>query len=112
MKKAVVSCLVAFGLSFFSNVQANDVEALAKSKNCLSCHAVDKKFVGPAYKEIAKGKDPKGGEIPVERLVKSIKAGSMGKSGPIPMPTNAVTDDEAKQLAEWILSLYVNYFTA
>ena len=45
MKKAVVSCLVAFGLSFFSNVQANDVEALAKSKNCLSCHAVDKKLV-------------------------------------------------------------------
>ena len=41
MKKAVVSCLVAFGLSFFSNVQANDVEALAKSKNCLSCHAVE-----------------------------------------------------------------------
>lgn len=105
MKKAVVSCLVAFGLSFFSNVQANDVEALAKSKNCLSCHAVDKKLVGPAYKEIAKGKDPKGGEITVERLVKSIKAGSMGKWGPIPMPPNAVTDDEAKQLAEWIMTL-------
>ena len=40
-----------------------------------------------------------------ERLVKSIKAGSMGKWGPIPMPPNAVTDDEAKQLAEWIMSL-------
>jgi cytochrome c len=105
MKKAVVTCLVAFGLSCLSNVQANDVEALAKSKNCLSCHAIDKKLVGPAYKEIAKGKDPKGGEITVERLIKSIKVGSMGKWGPIPMPPNAVTDDEAKQLAEWIMSL-------
>jgi cytochrome c len=88
-----------------SNVQADDVVALAKSKNCLSCHAVDRKLVGPAYKEIAKGKDPKGGEITIERLVKSIKEGSMGKWGPIPMPPNPETDDEAKQLAEWIMSL-------
>ncbi|MBT7998260.1 MAG: c-type cytochrome [Betaproteobacteria bacterium] len=105
MKKVVLTCVMAFGLSLVSNVQANDVEALAKSKNCLSCHAVDRKLVGPAYKEIAKGKDPKGGEITIERLVKSIKGGSMGKWGPIPMPPNPVTDDEAKQLAEWIMSL-------
>ena len=105
MKKAVVSCFLAFGLIFVSQVQANDVEALAKSKNCLSCHAIERKLVGPAYKDIAKGKDPKGGEITVERLVNSIKNGSMGKWGPIPMPPNPVTDDEANQLAEWILSL-------
>ncbi|HBZ17798.1 MAG TPA: cytochrome C biogenesis protein CcsA [Betaproteobacteria bacterium] len=105
MKKAVVSCFLAFGLIFVSQVQANDVEALAKSKNCLSCHAIDKKLVGPAYKDVAKGKDPKGGKITVERLVNSIKKGSMGKWGPIPMPPNAVTDEEAKQLAEWVLSL-------
>ncbi|MDA0237437.1 MAG: c-type cytochrome [Proteobacteria bacterium] len=105
MKKVVVSCLVAFGLSFVSQVQANDAEALAKSKNCLSCHAIDKKLVGPAYKDVAKGKDPKGGVITLERLVKSIKTGSMGKWGPIPMPPNAVTDEEAKRLAKWILSL-------
>ncbi|MDP4837182.1 MAG: cytochrome C', partial [Burkholderiales bacterium] len=91
MKKAVVSCFLAFGLIFVSLVQANDVEALAKSKNCLSCHAIDKKLVGPAYKDVAKGKDPKGGEITVERLVNSIKNGSMGKWGPIPMPPNPVT---------------------
>ena len=105
MKKVVLTCVMAFDLSLVSNVQADDVVALAKSKNCLSCHAVDRKLVGPAYKEIAKGKDPKGGEITIERLVKSIKEGSMGKWGPIPMPPNPVTDDEAKQLAEWIMSL-------
>ena len=105
MKKVVLICVMAFGLSLVSSVQANDVVALAKSKNCLSCHAVDRKLVGPAYKEIAKGKDPKGGEITIERLVKSIKGGSSGKWGPIPMPANPVTDDEAKQLAEWIMSL-------
>lgn len=105
MKKVVLTCVMAFGLSLVSNVQANDVVALAKSKNCLSCHAVDRKLVGPAYKEIAKGKDPKGGEITIERLVKSIKGGASGNWGPIPMPANPVTDDEAKQLAEWIMSL-------
>ena len=105
MKKAVVTCLMAFGLSLVSHAQAIDAETLAQEKYCLSCHAVDRKLVGPAYKEIAKGVDPKGGEITVERLVNSIKNGSMGKWGPIPMPPNAVTDDEAKQLAEWILSL-------
>ncbi len=76
-----------------------DPKALAQQKGCFACHDVNTKKVGPAYKDIAaKGKK-------VEELVNSIKKGSSGKWGPIPMPPQSVSDDEAKKLAEWINSL-------
>jgi cytochrome c len=56
MKKVVLTCVMAFGLSLVSNVQADDVVALAKSKNCLSCHAVDRKLVGPCVQGNRQGK--------------------------------------------------------
>lgn len=78
-------------------------EAMAKAKGCTACHAIDKKLVGPAYKEVAKKYkgDPKGAET----MVGSILKGSQGKYGPVPMPPNKVTEDEAKKLAAWVLSL-------
>ena len=78
-------------------------EALAKSKGCTACHDVKKKLVGPAYADVAKKhKGEKDGQA---AMVASILKGSSGKYGPIPMPPNKVTDDEAKKLAAWIASL-------
>ena len=77
--------------------------ALATAKNCMACHAVDKKLVGPSYKDVAAKYT--GQKDAVEKLsVKVIKGGS-GVWGPIPMPANAqVTPDEAKILVAWILT--------
>ena len=76
---------------------------LAAKKNCMACHAVDKKLVGPAYKDVAA--KYKGDKKAAEALAATIKAGGSGKWGPVPMPPNNVTDDEAKKLASWVLSL-------
>jgi cytochrome c len=78
-------------------------EALFKSKPCIACHSVDNKLVGPSLKEVAaKYADDEGA---AELLAGHIKNGSSGVWGPIPMPPNAVTDEEASKLAEWILTL-------
>jgi cytochrome c len=78
-------------------------EAMAKAKGCTACHDVKKKLVGPAYADVAKKyKADKGGSA---TMVGSILKGSQGKYGPVPMPPNKVTEDEAKKLAAWILTL-------
>ena len=75
---------------------------LAQKNACLSCHATDKKLVGPAYQDIAR---KYAGQKDAEAvLAKSIKAGGSGKWGPIPMPAQAaLADDDARTLAAWIL---------
>jgi cytochrome c len=79
-------------------------EALAKKHNCLACHTTDKKLVGPAYKEVAK--KYKGQANAAAALQASVKKGSSGKWGPVPMPPNAaVPDADIKKLVDWILSL-------
>lgn len=83
-----------------SAVQASP--ALAQSKNCLSCHGMDKKLVGPSFKEIAAKYKGKGME---SKLLVKVQKGGTGAWGAVPMPPNKVTDDEAKQLVRWILSL-------
>lgn len=83
-------------------VQAD--EALAKSKNCMACHAVDKKLVGPSYKDVAKkyASDAKA----VDALATKIIKGGSGVWGAIPMPANTqVSEADAKKLSAWILSL-------
>ena len=79
-------------------------EALAKKSNCLACHAVDTKLVGPAYKEVAaKYAGQKGA---VDALATKIIKGSSGVWGAIPMPANAqVSEADAKKLATCILSI-------
>lgn len=79
-------------------------EALAKSKNCMACHAVDKKLVGPAYKDVAK---KYAGQKDAEAtLVTHVMKGSKGVWGPVPMPANAqVNEAEATKLVSWIMSL-------
>ena len=100
MKAVYVAIMAAAGIVMTGQVQAD--EALAKAKNCMSCHAVDKKLVGPAYKDVAaKYKGDKGA---VDKLAAKIKSGGKGAWGEIPMPPNNVTDDEAKKLAAWALA--------
>lgn len=79
-------------------------EALAKSKNCLACHAVDKKMVGPSYKDVAK--KYAGQKDAAATLVTHVMKGSKGVWGPVPMPANPqVNDAEAKKLVDWVLAL-------
>ena len=77
-------------------------EALAKARNCMACHAVDKKLVGPAFQDIAK--KYAGQAEAVAQLAASIQKGSSGKWGAVPMPANAaVSEADAKTLAAWVL---------
>lgn len=82
-------------------------EALAKSKNCMACHAVDKKLVGPSYKDVAKkyAGDAKAVDALAARIVKGSEVGK-GNWGAVPMPPNPqVSEAEAKKLATWVLSI-------
>lgn len=78
--------------------------ALAQSKNCMACHAVDKKLVGPSYKDVA-GKYA-GQKDAADKLAAKIVKGDSGVWGPVPMPANTqVSEADAKKLAAWILNL-------
>ena len=81
-----------------------NAEALAKSSGCFACHTVDKKLVGPGYKEIAdRYRKDKGAEA---MLVKKVKEGGKGVWGDIPMTPNAhVKDEDIKTMVQWILSI-------
>lgn len=77
---------------------------LAQKSNCMACHAVDKKLVGPAYQEVAK--KYKGNKDAEAMLIKKVKEGGSGVWGPIPMPANGpkVSDADIKTLVEWVLA--------
>jgi cytochrome c len=79
-------------------------QELAQKKNCMACHAVDKKLVGPAYKDVAA--KYAGQKDAVDKLAQKVMKGGAGVWGAVPMPANAqVNEAEAKQLVNWILSL-------
>ena len=101
MKAVYVAMMAAAGIVMAGQAQAD--EALAKAKNCMSCHALDKKLVGPAYKDVAA--KYKGDAKAPAMLADKIKAGGKGTWGPIPMPPNNVTPEEAGKLAAWVLAL-------
>jgi cytochrome c len=78
--------------------------ALATPKNCMACHAVDKKLVGPAYKDVAEKYAGQKGAA--DKLAAKILKGGSGVWGAIPMPANPqVNEAEAKKLAAWILAV-------
>src|SRR5512132_1239419 len=78
--------------------------ALATQKNCMTCHAIDKKLVGPAYKDVAA--KYAGQKDAVDKLSAKIMKGGSGVWGPVPMPANTqVNEAEAKKLAAWVLTL-------
>ncbi len=78
--------------------------ALATSKNCMACHATDRKLVGPAYKDVAA--KYASDKTAVDKLATKIQKGGAGVWGPVPMPANMqVSDAEAKKLAAWVLTI-------
>lgn len=79
-------------------------EALAKSSGCFACHTLDKKTVGPAYREVAA--KYRGNPGAAADLFKKVKAGGKGVWGDIPMPPNAhIKDDDIRSMVLWVLSL-------
>ena len=83
-----------------SAVSAQATADLARTKNCMACHAVDRKLVGPSYKDIAARYTAKD----TAQLINSIQRGGSGRWGPIPMPAQPnVSATEADALAKWIL---------
>ena len=76
----------------------------AKQKNCLACHAVDRKVLGPAFKDVAAKYTGQPGAV--DKLAAKVIAGGSGVWGPVPMPPNPQVDPaEAKQLVGWLLTL-------
>ena len=101
MKKLVLTAALT-AIAALAAAPAMADEKLAKEKGCMGCHAVDKKLVGPAYKEVA-AKYKGDAKAPAMLAAKVIKGGS-GTWGPTPMPPNNVTEAEAKKLTAWVLS--------
>lgn len=97
--KTIVAVAAAAGMLVAVSARAD--ETLAKKYNCLACHQVDKKVVGPAYQDIAK--KYKGQKVAAQ-LVEKVKKGGSGVWGPVPMPPNpTVPDADVKKLVDWIL---------
>ena len=95
--------LFALALAVFVTSPALASPELAQKKNCLACHATDKKVVGPSYKDVAA--KYAGQKDAADKLAEKIMKGSSGVWGQVPMPANPqVNAAEAKQLATWVLS--------
>ena len=101
---ARTTLIAALAAGFTVAVPARADEALAKKHNCLACHQVDKKSVGPAYKEVAKKYKGQAGAD--AKVADKVKKGGSGVWGPVPMPPNAaVPDADIKKLVAWILAM-------
>jgi cytochrome c len=100
MKRSLMLLLVLASAASSSAFAQAD---LAKSKNCMACHAIGSKLVGPAYKDVAaKYAGQKDAEA---RLVAKIIKGGSGVWGPVPMPANPqVSEAEAHSLVKWVLA--------
>lgn len=100
MKTLMFACLASACMAFGAPAYAS--ADLAKAKNCMGCHAIDKKVLGPGFKDVAA--KYKGQADAETRLVASISKGSNGAWGPMAMPANAVSAAEALSLARWVLA--------
>ncbi|KQT07961.1 c-type cytochrome [Ramlibacter sp. Leaf400] len=99
MKRALIALAAAFAVAG----PALADQALATAKNCMACHATDKKLVGPSYKDVAA--KYAGQKDAVDKLAAKIQKGGSGVWGPVPMPANTqVSEAEAKKLAAWVMS--------
>ena len=102
--KSVHFASLAMVIGLGASLPASADQALATAKNCMTCHAVDKKLVGPSYKDVAA--KYAGDKTAVDKLAAKIIKGGSGVWGPVPMPANAqVNDAEAKKLAAWIMTV-------
>jgi len=94
--------LATAGIGAMPAAQAS--EALLKKYNCTACHAIDRKLVGPAYKDVAK--KYRGQKDAAAMLARKVKNGGKGAWGQVPMPPNpAVPDADLKKMLSFILAL-------
>lgn len=101
--KTLVGVVVIGVFGLLSQSAMADGAALTQKGGCVACHSIDKKILGPSFKEVAakyKGKDAEAA------LIKKVKEGGSGVWGPMPMPSNAgkLNDEEFKSVVAWILS--------
>jgi cytochrome c len=105
MKKLIALAVLAIlSAPAFAAVDEAGAMEIAKKNGCLACHAIDKKLVGPAWKEVGKkyAADP----AAAEQLVVKVKKGTKGTWGAIPMPPNAIVKDaDIKTLVDFVLTL-------
>jgi cytochrome c len=96
---------VCASASSINQDDAKKLVAMAGTKGCLACHAVDKQVVGPAWIDVAK--KYAGKPNAVAELTKAIKNGNQGIWGAVPMPAQTnLSDADAKKLAQMVLALY------
>lgn len=108
MKALLLSIATAASMFVATQVNAADAaaaQALAQKSGCLACHSMDKKVLGPSYKDVAA--KYKGDKTAEAKLIEKVKKGGSGTWGPMPMPPNSpqVKDADIKTIVEWILSL-------
>ena len=107
MKRIITLLAAAAAVALAPGARAADAKAAedpAKNSGCLACHTMDKKLIGPGYKDVAN--KYRGNKAAEADLVKKVKAGSKGVWGDIPMPPNAhVKDEDIKSIVQWILSI-------
>ncbi len=95
--------IMAIGTAFLGTCHSGANEALARKNDCLGCHAVATKLVGPAFKEVAAKYASQ--TDAVDQISQSIRNGGTGKWGEIPMPAQTkLSAPDVKKLALWILS--------
>jgi cytochrome c len=109
MKFIIVSMVATAGLMVASSSMAIDMPELAKKLNCTACHAVDRKIVGPAWKDVAKKYHGQtkytynGKEYPlIEGLVMKVSKGGSGNWGTMPMPANDPSGSKQAQITELV----------
>ncbi|WP_346731647.1 c-type cytochrome [Hydrogenophilus thiooxidans] len=100
--KKIAQLLAVAGVLAVSAAPAIADQALAQAKGCMACHALDKKMVGPAYKDVAN----KYSEADVPKLVEKVKKGGSGVWGPVPMPPHPqVAEADIEKIVRWVLTL-------
>lgn len=102
--KYSLAALAAAGLLVGTPALASDGQALAQKHACMSCHQVDKKVVGPAFKDVAA--KYKGDKTAEAKMIDKVKKGGSGTWGPVPMPPNPqVPDADLKAIVAWVLAI-------
>lgn len=103
---AGAASLAFTGAASAQALDAKSADAMMAKAGCNACHAVDKKGVGPSYKDVAKKRKAEANAA--ETLVKKVRDGGAGVYGQVPMPPNPaakIGDEDVKKLVAWILSL-------
>lgn len=109
MKRIIASMAATIGLIFTGLSFAVDMPPLAKELNCVSCHAIDHKVVGPAWIEVSKRyRDKRNDPAFLNQLVKKVSRGGQGNWGDVPMVANdpvGTRHDKIDELVKFVLAL-------